>query len=273
VSAQPIAVGELIRPEWHLFLSPHYDDIALSCGGTAALLGRHGRLPEVALIFGEEPDPEMPLTAFAESLHRDWGLDPARVIAGRRAEESAAARILGTRDAYLPFRDAIYRGERYTSNDVLFNVPAPEEAGLAAEIVAALNLDDREIARTRFYAPLAIGRHVDHYHGFGAGVELARRGGEVWFYEDLPYALGGSAQRERLGEIEIPLEVAAIVDVGASWTAKIDAIMAYPSQLATVFGYVGAGSTRQEIEEVMRAFASAVGKGVVGERFWRLGEG
>ena len=267
---RPVAVADLIRPARHVFLSPHYDDIALSCGGTAALLARHGRQPDVALIFGAEPDPTTPLTSFAESLYRDWGLDPARVIAGRRAEEADAARVLGTRDVYLSFRDAIYRGERYTSNDILFNTPAADEAGLPAEIVAEIGVAQEELPFTRIYAPLAIGRHVDHHHGFAAGVELARRGATVWFYEDLPYALGPTAQQERFAEIDTPLAVAAIVDVEASWTAKIDAIMAYPSQLATVFGYVGAGSTREEIETVMRAFATAVGEGVVGERFWRL---
>ena len=29
---------ELTAPATHLFISPHYDDIALSCGGTAALV-------------------------------------------------------------------------------------------------------------------------------------------------------------------------------------------------------------------------------------------
>jgi LmbE family N-acetylglucosaminyl deacetylase len=270
VSEQLIAVEQLTAPARHVFLSPHYDDIALSCGGTAALLARAGRQPEVALIFGDHPDPATPLTDFAEALHRDWGLDAARVIAGRRAEEAAAARILGTRDVYLPFRDAIYRGARYTSNDVLFGTPSPEEADLPAAIIDALGIGDVEYAKTRVYAPLAIGRHVDHQQAFAAGVLLARRGAEVWFYEDLPYALGMGAREERFAATPYDFAVAAIVDVSAVWTAKIDAIMAYPSQLVTVFGYVGSGSSRGEIETVMGEYARAIGGSVAAERFWGL---
>jgi LmbE family N-acetylglucosaminyl deacetylase len=270
VSERPLSIETLIAPARHVFLSPHYDDIALSCGGTAALLARAGRQPEVALIFGDQPDPAVPLTEFAESLHRDWGLDAEQVIAGRRAEEVAAGRILGTRDRFLPFRDAIYRGARYTSNDVLFGAPSADEVELPGEIVAALGIGDGALATSRVYAPLAIGRHVDHQQAFAAGVLLARRGGDVWFYEDLPYALSPGALQERPTAIDLALSPAAIVDVNATWTTKIDAIMAYPSQLATVFGYVGSGSSRNEIETVMRAFATAAGGGVTTERFWRV---
>src|SRR5687768_4772628 len=127
----PIANDALTRPERHVFLSPHYDDIALSCGGTAALLAQFGRQPEVALIFGDHPDPDAPLTAFAQAMHNQWGLDAAQVITGRRAEEATAGRVLGTRAVFLPFRDAIYRGERYLGDDQLFGEPAADELDLA----------------------------------------------------------------------------------------------------------------------------------------------
>ena len=69
--------AELMKPAktWHRFLSPHYDDIALSCGGTVALLARSGLAPEIAIVFGDEPDPSQPLTPFAAMQHAEWGLD------------------------------------------------------------------------------------------------------------------------------------------------------------------------------------------------------
>src|SRR3954468_17801753 len=93
---------DLKAPSRHIFLSPHYDDIALSCGGTAARLAAAGEKPEVALIFGDHPDPAAPLTSFAEQLHRQWKLDAAQVIASRRAEENAASGILGYSASFLP---------------------------------------------------------------------------------------------------------------------------------------------------------------------------
>jgi LmbE family N-acetylglucosaminyl deacetylase len=265
-----VTAEQLAGPERHLFLSPHYDDIALSCGGTAALLARAGRRPEVALIFGAEPDPAAPLTSFAQSMHRDWGMDARQVIAGRRAEEAAAGGILGTTDLFLPFWDAIYRGERYTSNELLFGTPAVDEDGLPGEIVDALRLPDEGRASTRLYAPLGVGRHVDHQQVFRAGAALARGGWEVWFFEDLSYALNAGAREERLAATGEALKPVGLVDVTGVWQAKLEAIMAYPSQLATVFGYVDSGSTREEIDTVMRRYAEEVGGGTAAERFWRI---
>jgi LmbE family N-acetylglucosaminyl deacetylase len=270
-SESNLVVDELTAPERHIFLSPHYDDIALSVGGTVSLLAEAGREPEVALIFGDHPDPAVPLTSFAESMHRGWGLDTAQVIAGRRAEEAAAGAILGTRELFLPFRDAIYRGARYTSDDLLFDTPAADEATLPDEIVNALDLVDDKRATTRLYAPLAIGRHVDHQQVFLAGVSLARSGWDVWFYEDLPYALRRQARETRFATAGVKLSRRAIVVVTPAWEKKIAAILAYPSQLATVFSYVDSGSSREEIETIMRAYAREAGGGVEAERFWQVG--
>lgn len=269
-SGSNLALDELTAPERHIFLSPHYDDIALSVGGTASLLADAGRAPEVALIFGDHPDPAVPLTSFAELMHRGWGLDTAQVIAGRRAEEAAAAAILGTTEIFLPFRDAIYRGARYTSDDLLFDTPAIDEASLPGEIVEALNLAGDQRATTRLYAPLAIGRHVDHQQVFLAGVSLERAGWDVWLYEDLPYALRRGAREERFATAGVKLSQRAIVVVTPAWEKKIAAILAYPSQLATVFSYVNSGSSPEEIETIMRAYAREAGAGVEGERYWQL---
>ncbi|HUG62752.1 MAG TPA: PIG-L family deacetylase [Methylomirabilota bacterium] len=262
--------AELTRPPRHLFLSPHYDDVALSCGGTALLLAQAGRTPGVALLFGAEPDPAQPLTPFALGQHAGWGLSAAAVIAARGAEEAAAAAILGTRVDFLPFRDAIYRGDWYTSDDLLFADPIAGEAGLADEIVAALGLAGAPDGETRIYAPLAIGGHVDHRHAAAAGIALARAGWDVLFYEDLPYALRAGTAAARFDRLEAPMVEAARLGIGAVWEAKIDAIMCYPSQLATVFRYVEAGASRAEIEAVLRRYALAIGDEVPAERFWRL---
>jgi len=265
-----IAPEELTRPDRHIFLSPHYDDIALSCGGTAAVLSTAGRTPEVALIFGDHPDPDQPLTGFAQQLHKQWGMGAAEVISGRRAEERMASVALGTCDRFLPFRDAIYRGERYLSDDDLFGPVKSDEADLAGKIIDELRLCADGASNTRIYAPLAIGHHVDHQHAYLAGLELIRRGWEVWFYEDLPYGLKPAnvdARREQIAQDG--LKPGPAVDVGSQWKRKVDAIMAYPSQLSTIFGqYVGVGTSRAAIDEAMSTYARSMGDGAPAERFW-----
>jgi LmbE family N-acetylglucosaminyl deacetylase len=262
----------LAKPARHLFLSPHYDDIPLSTGATVRLLADSGRTPETIVMFGSEPDPAEPLSSFAESLHQRWGVTSDEVIATRQTEERAAAARLGATTGVLPFRDAIYREHQYRSDDDLFGSPAATEASLPDDIVAALSLGRGAEPATRVYAPLAIGRHVDHQLAFLAGRELAGRGWDVWFYEDIPYALAPGAFDTRLAQIAATgITPHASIPVAAGWQAKIDAVMSYPSQLETVFRqYVGVGTSRDEIDAALLAYATRTGVGVPAERFWRL---
>ena len=261
--------AHVIAPERHIFLSPHYDDIALSAGGTAALVASAGKRADIALVFGSEPDPSQPLSDFAEEMHRGWGMSSSDVIAGRRAEEAAASKILGTSDRFLPFHDAIYRGFNYLNNDQLFARPVDAEAGLPAAIAESLGLTESDKNSVRLYAPLASGFHVDHQHVFNAGAILANQGFDVWFYEDLPYSLSPDRLQALLDDLDGGMEVASLVDVGSVWTKKIDAIMAYPSQLPTIFDYVGVGHTREAIDAAMGGFAGSYVDGAKVERFWR----
>jgi LmbE family N-acetylglucosaminyl deacetylase len=263
----------LTRPARHLFLSPHYDDIPLSAGATVRLLADHGLAPETLIVFGSEPDRARPLSAFAEAMHEQWGLKANEVIASRQAEEAAAATVLGAHSRVLPFRDAIYRRDSYLSNEDLFGSPATEEASLPTAIAASLDLADSPDATIRIYAPLGVGKHVDHQIVHLAGQELAGRGWDVWFYEDIPYALKPMALHARLTETGAGtrLEPVARISVESTWERKIDAILRYPSQLETVFlQYVGVGTTREEIDEALSAYAARAGDGIMAERFWRL---
>jgi LmbE family N-acetylglucosaminyl deacetylase len=265
----------LTRPARHLFLSPHYDDVPLSAGATVRLLADRGLTPETLVVFGSEPDRDRPLSAFADAMHERWGLTANEVIASRQAEETAAAAELGAQTRVLPFQDAIYRGEHYLSDEDLFGSPATEEAALATAIAASLDLADSPDATVRIYAPLGVGKHVDHQIVHLAGQELASRGWDVWFYEDIPYALRPMALDTRLAEIGAAtrIEPVARIPAQSTWDRKIDAILRYPSQLETVFlQYVGVGTTREEIDEALSAYAVRAGDGAMAERFWHLSD-
>jgi LmbE family N-acetylglucosaminyl deacetylase len=259
----------------HLLLSPHYDDIPLSAGATVRRLADRGLRPRTLVIFGSEPDREQPLSPFAEEMHAKWGLSAGEVVAHRQAEERTASRILGAETAVLPFHDAIYRGHTYLSDDDLFGDVAAAERALPAAIVAALPLGARPDPSVRLYAPLAVGRHVDHQLAFRAGVDLARRGWDVWFYEDTPYTLKPGAFASRLADIRGGLGIAPVarIPVAATWDAKLDAILSYPSQLETIFrDYVGVGASRDEIGAALWAYAEQAGDGAAVERFWKIND-
>ncbi len=260
----------LLAPSTHLFISPHYDDIALSCGGTVALLSRYRREPRVAVVFGDDPAETLQQTAFATEMHAAWGLESREVVAVRRREEAEAAELLGAQVTVLPFQDAIYRGSRYTEDQALFGEPTPDEGNLPSSVAGQLNLTPDHLEETRLYAPLGVGRHVDHQIAFRAGVLLTREGWEVWFYEDLPYAMLPSALDDRLSSTEEPLRVAGEVDVSGTWQTKLAAIMVYRSQLPTIFKRVGSGASHDEIDACMRHYAARRSSHSLAERFWRL---
>ncbi|WP_207955961.1 PIG-L deacetylase family protein [Rubrobacter marinus] len=76
-----------------LFVSPHLDDVAFSCGGALALLAREGWRTVLATVFTRSvPDP----TGFALACQTDKGLPPeVDYMALRREEDREAARRLG----------------------------------------------------------------------------------------------------------------------------------------------------------------------------------
>lgn len=263
----------LFAPRRHLILAPHFDDAALSLGGTAALLAAAGLTPEIAVVFGAEPPAGDPLTPFAAAMHVRWGLDRGAVVRARRAEEDAAAALLGATVRVLPFPDAIYRGDRYASEAALFGTPAADEADLPGDVAAALGAGDSPTADRRVYAPLGVGSHVDHQQVFAAGLALSSLGQDVWFYEDLPYAGRRDALASRLTAVAaqgVSLAPAATVGVVSTWDRKIGAVLTYPSQLEAVFSYLGVRPERDAIDRTLRGYAEAVGGGVPAERFWLL---
>ena len=82
-----------MHPNQHIFLSPHYDDAALSCGGLMAQLDTAGEFTVAATLLGGKPDYTR-LSPFARMIHGRplAGQDP---IDQRRAEERHALALLG----------------------------------------------------------------------------------------------------------------------------------------------------------------------------------
>jgi LmbE family N-acetylglucosaminyl deacetylase len=267
----------LVDAACHRFVSPHCDDITLSCGGTVARVIQAGLRAEVTVVFGSEPDPAIPLSPFAEYLHARWGLASGRVVANRRAEEVVAAALLGSNLGFLPFRDAIYRDSQYLTYAALFGEPTVDEEDLPDGLAEALGVNDPPESATRIYCPMAIGGHVDHRHAFSAGVKLSHAGWAVCFYEDLPYALQPGATESRLSAIKatgLDLQPIEAIDVASTWKLKVLSIMAYGSQLPDLFDSLdGRGDPRARIDDVMRAYALRAGNGALCERFWRLAPG
>ncbi len=259
-----IPVADQVRR--NVFLAPHYDDVALSCGGTVASLAESGIEPLIVTIFGGTPSG--PLTEFARDMHDRWGVGPRDAVALRRREERCAEKALGATSVWFEFLDAIYRSDRYVSDPDIFGEIHRDETGLADEVLTTLarsfSLDyDRSHI---FYVPLAIGNHVDHQHTLKAGIALASAGYEVWAYEDFPYA-GDPDWRDRIDQrvMSATLGEARLIRLSASQVdRKVSAVLCYGSQLDIIFRHQG------DPETAVRDYALVVGDGEPAERFWKL---
>jgi LmbE family N-acetylglucosaminyl deacetylase len=90
----------------HLFLSPHLDDVVLSCGGMIAELITAADNVTVFNVFSGYASP--PYSKSAQVLHQLWG-SPVNVIRLRRAEDEAALAKLGAAAYFEDFPEALYR--------------------------------------------------------------------------------------------------------------------------------------------------------------------
>jgi len=208
-------------------VSPHPDDAALSCGGILARQVAQGRPALVVTVCAGDPPPAEELTAFACSLHQEWG-DLANPMVQRRAEDAQALAVLGCAAQTWTYRDAIYRHPAYDSEEAIFG-PLADEAALEKELF------DRcaALPAGRWLFPLAVGQHVDHQLLFRVGWQLYEAGRSVAFYEDLPYVAWEGSPARRLAALGRPLWPRRI-EITPFWSIKTAAISCYPSQFAAL---------------------------------------
>jgi LmbE family N-acetylglucosaminyl deacetylase len=247
----------------HIYLSPHLDDAALSCGGGIAAQRAAGERVLVVTLCTAAPAPDMRFSDLALEFHRKWGLAPAEVVAARLREERRALEILDADSYWGGLFDAIYRyPQAYNTRGSLFNTPAPDDPLLPALRQLISGLRERAPDAT-FYAPLGVGSHVDHLITHSAA--RATLGDALWFYEDLPYATRPGALDQRLAALADELAPATIA-IDATFERKLDAIKAYASQLGELFGGVdGMVRVMSEYARGLRAEG-----GADGERLWSL---
>lgn len=231
-------------------------------GDAARAVG--GAPPLVVTVCGGEPTAGE-LTAFARWQHERWGTAGGDTLAARRAEEREAAAILGCATRWLTYPDAIYRGERYLSDEALFGPLDPDEAPLVEEVAAAILALPELTPAVTLYVPLAAGNHVDHQIVYGAGQRVAGRGRRVLAYEDCPYALLDDALPRRLAAAGAELDAPLLTPIGATLGRRLAAIACYRSQLPVIFRFTDRGPA------VLADYARRLG-GAAGpvERFWPL---
>ena len=243
-----------------IYLSPHFDDAVLSCGGQMFLRARAGQAVLVVTVMGAPP-PADPASAFARELHRMWDA-AGHPAALRRQEDAAACALLGVDLTACDFTDAIYRqaagvAALYPSRESITGPLHPADGALLYALAERL----RSLPPADFIAaPLGVGGHVDHRLVCAAAEQAF--GGTMAFYEDFPYAkrwralAGFFRPRRRWCQETIALTPEAIA-------ARCDAIERYASQRGSLF------RDRADIDRMVGRYVRRRG----GERIWRYAAG
>ncbi len=228
--------------QW-IYLSPHFDDVALSCGGLLWEQARSGHAVQVWTVCGGAPAEGGDLSEFAQALHRRWGTG-AEAVESRRAEDIASCLRMGASWRHFNLLDCIYRqapgGEHlYASEQAIFGELHPADLptiqAVHRELVAA-PLD------AVLVCPLALGGHVDHKLTRQAAEMLGR---PLWYYPDYPYVL---RQAEPIPAWEREMWQARVFPVSQpGLDAWGEAVAAHASQISTF--WIDAEAMRAAIKE------------------------
>ena len=235
-----------------LFLSPHLDDAAFSCGGTLLRLtdDPRWRVAVCTIFTASVPAPQ----GFALRCQTDKGIPPeVDYMALRRTEDEAHAAFAHVHDTrHRGYREAPHRG--YESPADLFAGVHDEDAVWEALGDDLARLDD-EIQPDLVFAPQGLGNHVDHLQTIRAALAAWPVERIVW-YRDTPYAIREPAARpagllrleEDLFPCQVPLSPAGLA-------RKIAGCCLYASQIDFQFG--GAAALGEKLATFHRREAGA----------------
>ena len=210
-----------------IYLSPHFDDVALSVGGLLWEQSQAGEQVSIWTICGGDL-PRGEFSSFAEGLHKRWETG-AESISIRRAEDKESCRLLGAESVHFSIPDCIYRRSPksnkhlYGSEQALWIPVHPDEEPLVTQITAEMS--KKLQPNTQVVCPMTLGKHVDH--------RLTRMAAErmelpLLFYADYPYVLA----TQNLPELDKPPSIhASISNQALEFWQK--AVAAHQSQISS----------------------------------------
>jgi len=235
--------------QW-IFLSPHLDDAALSCGGFIAERVALGDSVEIwTVCAGVPPDGHLP--PFANILHQRWGTG-REAIAVRQGEDFAACQVLGAAPRHFSFLDCIYRRDPYSGeplinfNEDLFRPLPDSQDGIVDQLSEELSTN----LPTGFQVavPMTLGNHIDHQLVRQAAQRLNR---PLWFYQDYPYTIQQATEPLFNLPLTGPIFNQSISPEGLKiWQS---AVAEYRSQISSFWMSVG------EMENAIHAYWSTGG--------------
>ena len=215
-----------------LILEPHFDDAALSC---AALLERV-RPIDVVTVFGGEPDPPV-----QGHWDKTCGFaDSREALAARRAEQAAAFAGSPHRVSALRVLERQYVERRADSDrsaiaEAVADWVGRNSGGLVALPAGAGWQAPRWVRRrARLAGRDRIRPHPEHVFVRDAALSTLGPGWTPLLYEELPYLVGGPADREVRKVAQREARRARLVEARVDRDEKARRISLYPSQVSLI---------------------------------------
>ncbi len=231
-----LSILNTIPMNW-IFLSPHLDDVVLSCGGLICEQIKAGDQVQVWTICAGDP-PDYELTPFARELHTRWNAEN-NPVSIRREEDLLACYHLGAVSIHFNYPDCIYRRFPGTiepvikNEDDLFRIFDCREESLVRHLHQELKESVPESAQ--FVLPLTIGNHVDHQLTRLAGEGISSR---IYYYADYPYVINPQFELGRYARSGLVEQIFSVgEDSLLSWQ---QAVSAYKSQISTFWSDIPA---------------------------------
>jgi len=252
----------------HVFLSPHLDDVILSCGGTIHQLTQRGESVTILTLMAGDPPNPLPDTPIVRDLHQRWAIGESPVTT-RRQEDSASAAIVGATAQHREYADSVYRTHLalplYPSEQSIFGEIHPNDTTSKYLSIESTLFRFVFLGVKVLYAPLGVGHHVDHQIVRDWALEIRQHNPtlEVKFYEEYPYTRNNEAIQNALDLMKPRLKLKPETQTlsASDMNAKIEAIACYKSQISTF--WKSEEAMRRDVEN-----AFCIGSGVYAERYW-----
>lgn len=213
-----------------LFLSPHLDDVAFSCGGTLAVLKALGWQVALATVFTRSV---LQPTGFALACQTDKGLAPDvdYMRLRRQEDEDFAAMMRVDRMIWAGLMEAPHRG--YGSPAELFQPPREDDA-IGDRMVERLAPLMERLRPELVLVPQCLGNHVDHVQVTRLLPRLGVKEERTLWYRDTPYAVRQPTARP---DASLPGEARPlVVDVRNELSRKVAGCQFYRTQVGFQFG-------------------------------------
>ena len=168
----------------HVYVSPHFDDVAASCSGRIFKQIDQGESVLIVTVFTAAASHGS--TTFSSALKSI--LNYKR----RREEDTRAMQRMGVDYLWLEHPEFLFRNQRPWARYWPHYHATPSNKILCDKLIRELHEICMRTDCANLTLPLGVGQHMDHQILFQAGVTLLHgqdRICRIVFYEEIPYAL------------------------------------------------------------------------------------